>query len=291
MVVMSAQLKRAGAGLGAAGVVLAGLAGLTVAAAGPASAQTLACGTTITSSVTLTQDIDCSHAPGVNALTIDAAGVTVNLNGHRILGPGSSGGSSGIISGYSDLTVENGSISNFTQDVQVAGGSGLVLRNLAITSSTGGYGVHAIGLSHASIHNLYVGDLGIGIWLDHSQDSTVSRNYLADPDTGLWDLDGTSNIWSANAVRNAVDTGILAQGTTGAVIRSNTVAGGAAADGIGNDGATGSLVTGNLLSDLHYGIFDQSSSNGTIARNRGFGDTQGIFVTNSTDKVRDNLFI
>jgi parallel beta-helix repeat protein len=288
MVFMSARLKRASAGLGATGVMLAGL---TVLAAGPASAQTLACGTTITSSVTLTQNIDCSHTPGVNALTIDAAGVTVNLNGHRILGPGASGGSSGIISGYSGLTVENGSISNFTQDVQVAGGSGLVLRYLAITSSTGGYGVHAIGLSDASIHNLYVGDLGVGIWLDHSQDSTVSRNYLANPDTGLWDLDGTSNTWSDNALHNAANTGILAQSTTDAVIRSNTVARGADADGIDNEGATGSLITGNLLSDLHYGIFDQSSSNGTIADNEGFGDTQGISVTDSTDQVRDNLFI
>jgi hypothetical protein len=215
----------------------------------------------------------------------------VNLNGHHILGPGSGNNDSGIISGNAGLTVKNGTISNFTQDVQVSG-SGLVLRHLAITFTPGGYGVHVIASNDADIFNLFVGGIGIGIWLDHDQNSTVSGNYLVNPDRGIWDLGGSSNTLLFNAVNNVVNgQGIVAQGTTGAVMKFNAVIGSSSSIGIYNLNAMRSTITENLLNGLHYGVADQSSHNGTIAFNVGAGDTQGINVTNSTDAVHDNLFI
>ena len=64
--------------LGRAGlvVVASGTLATSLAAAGPAQAGELACGTTITASVTLTQDMDCG-GPGI---IVGAAGVTVAKN-------------------------------------------------------------------------------------------------------------------------------------------------------------------------------------------------------------------
>src|SRR5262249_55994400 len=46
----------------------------------PASAVTFTCGSTITSSVTLTSNLNCTGNP----ITVAGAGITVNLNGHTI---------------------------------------------------------------------------------------------------------------------------------------------------------------------------------------------------------------
>jgi hypothetical protein len=275
--------------------VAATVTGTVVLAAGPASAAPLTCGSTITSSVKLTQDVDCTNQPTVNALTIAAPGVTVNLNGYQILGPGTGGNSSGIISSYSDLTVENGMISNFIQDVQVSGPSGLVLQNLAITNTANGIvGVHAINVSNARIQNLFVDNIRRGIWLDHCRDSSVSRSDLVNPGLiGLWDQGGSHNAWSSNTVQGAgADaSGILAQGTTDAVIEFNAVNGGPGAYGVQNVEATGSMITSNRLNGLKIAVVDQSSSDSTVFFNFGFRDTVGIQTTDSSGVYRDNLFL
>jgi hypothetical protein len=274
--------------------VAATVTGTVVLAAGPASAAPLTCGSTITSSVKLTQDVDCTNQTGVNALTIAAPGVTVNLNGYQILGPTTASNTSGIISSSSDLTVENGTISNFVQDVQVSNQSGLVLQNLAITNGGGGIGVHAINVSDARIQNLFVDNIKRSIWLDHCRDSSVSTSDLVNPGLiGLWDLGGSHNAWSSNTVIGAGDdaSGILTQGTTDAVIEFNAVNGGSAAYGVQNEDATGSVITSNRLNGLKVAVVDQSSSDSIVVFNFGFRDTVGIQTTDSSGVYRDNLFI
>jgi parallel beta-helix repeat protein len=277
-----------------ASAVAAVLMGTLMLAAGPASATAFACGSTITESVVLTQDVDCRNAPGVNALTIGAPGVTLDMNGYQILGPATGSNASGIISPYGDLTVENGTISNFTQDVQFSGSSGLQLRDLNIISTVGGFGVHVIGpSSNDLIQNLFVDGLGRGIWLDHCQGCTVSANTLNNiGNTALWDEGGSGNTWSFNRVRNAGTAGILAQGTTNAVIDSNGVSGGPAAYGVDNESATGSRITTNILNDLKVAVFDNASTSSTVMTNVGFGDTVGLQVTGSIRGVySDNFFV
>jgi hypothetical protein len=226
-------------------------------------------------------------------LTIGAPGVTVDLNGNQILASNQGSNASGIISQFGDLTVENGTISNFAQDVQFSGSSGLELQDLNITSTAGGFGVHVLGGSKDQIQNLFVDGLGTGIWLDHCQDCTVSANTLNNiVGTALWDQGGSRNEWSLNHVHNAGTAGILVQGTTDAVIDSNSITGGPAASGVDNENATRSKIMTNTLNDLKVALIDNSSTNSHVIHNAGFGDTVGLQVTGSIRGVyEDNVFV
>jgi len=57
---------------------------------GGAAAKTAAgpsCGATITKSITLKANLDCS-AGGMNGLNVGKSGIVINLNGHSIIGAG-----------------------------------------------------------------------------------------------------------------------------------------------------------------------------------------------------------
>jgi hypothetical protein len=76
-----------------------------------AAAATISCGQSLTSSATLSQNLNC----GATGLIIDADNVTLNLNGHTVSGNGIGAGitlasSAGAVTG---VTVENGSVSGF----------------------------------------------------------------------------------------------------------------------------------------------------------------------------------
>lgn len=78
-------------------------------AAGPAAAQPLTCGDTVTHDTTLTGDLlDCSG----DGLVIGADGITVDLNGHTISGRIILGGSLDQVGidnrGHDGLTIRNG---------------------------------------------------------------------------------------------------------------------------------------------------------------------------------------
>ncbi len=69
--------------------------GMITAGAAPASASALPCGYTATTSIKLTANIDCTSDTTDNGITIGASDITVNLNGHSILGPGAFAGPNG----------------------------------------------------------------------------------------------------------------------------------------------------------------------------------------------------
>jgi nitrous oxidase accessory protein NosD len=190
-----------GSGRGLAGVVLgaSGLVAAGVLAAAPASAQPLTCGTTLTASVTLTANLDCSADTTGSALIIGAPGVTVNLAGHKILGPGAVAETNAIddSAGYSGPTVEYGTLSNFSYGVVADGSStapltGLLVKKITTTSDAPatGYGVYGEYLSEAGIHGVTAYNASDAIVLDHSQDSTVSYNRLVTPGTACMTTTG-----------------------------------------------------------------------------------------------------
>ena len=69
---------------------------------------TVSCGQTLTKSVTLTADLQCS---GLVGLILGAPKVTLNLNGHSIYGPDISGSLGIQVRGTSDI-VENGEVAS-----------------------------------------------------------------------------------------------------------------------------------------------------------------------------------
>ncbi|GEM_PF-5451814 len=274
-----------------AGAGGAALAGLVAVAAGPASAQPLACGTTLTASVTLTANLDCSADTTTSALIIGAAGVTVNLGGHKIIGPGATAETIGIddTAGYSDLTVEYGTLSDFYADVSAEGTettslTGLLVKKITTTTSVPGVdytGVYGDYLDGAGIHSVTADDPYFGVDLDNSLDSTVSYSHAVNADYGFYDYSGTGNTWSHNTVVNA-EYGIVDASASGTTIKANTVSG--YYYGIFDNGP-GSVISGNHLSNLYIAIYQEYATGGTVSRNSGTGNAWGIYAFEPSEET------
>ena len=278
--------------------------GVIAAGAAPASATTLACGATITTSVTLSGNINCTSDTTNDALTIGAADITVNLNGHKVLGPGAESDTEGIVdnpdgtgTAYNGVTIENGTISNFDTDIDIEGtansGSppplcsrdltGAVVKGITTTNDTlqESYGVYGACLSGASIHNVSINDAEYGIGLIYSQASTVSSNHLQSPLYAMYDDEGTGNTWSGNVLSDVNYDGVTLEGTTAAVVTSNTITG-TGADGVYEFVSSGDAITKNVLSDLYTGVVSEASTDDTVSSNSGSNDAWGLY-TSDTD--------
>ncbi len=122
-------------------VVLSLLGGVAVAT--PASAarpQVLACGTVVTRSVTLAADVGPCEEDG---LVIGADGVTLDLNGHAVIGtydpfPRTPPDEEGIrFRRVTGATVKNGEVTRFSTGVMIAGGSGNRLTRMDVHDNVG----------------------------------------------------------------------------------------------------------------------------------------------------------
>ena len=129
----------------------------------------------LTSNITLSTD--------ANGIVIDASNVTLDLNGHAIIGPGGSGSGNGIYA-YSrhNITIKNGTVRDF-------GGSGIYfagfypptnLPNFRVEDITaihnGGHGIEA---SRSTITNCtvrYNGNYGIGGFYSTITNCTATHN-------------------------------------------------------------------------------------------------------------------
>jgi parallel beta helix pectate lyase-like protein len=118
----------------AAGVVpLVLLASVGLAGRAEAAGPAVECGTTLTVDTRLTRDLYC---PSGNGLTL-GPNVELNLSGHRLVGPGSSG--TGIASTAGNVSIRNGEVRNWAIGIGIQGGliasgaepsvTGVVLRN------------------------------------------------------------------------------------------------------------------------------------------------------------------
>lgn len=245
------------------------LAGSCILAAGAAitlpaavSAASLYCGSTIKTSITLAGDLNCTNQSSGNALTIGAAGVTVNLNGYKIAGPGASSSTGGIVDdGHNYPTIEDGTISGFTEGIDIEGATnpakGALVRDMTITGN-------GTGISLNSITNSYVLD-------NHVEVASGGPDAIADSS-------GTADILSHNYVKvSATGTGFDVDGTTNEVIRQNTVVGTGEQGGTGiiDYYSSGQITTRNILNDLGTGIFE-SDEDGAVNYNTGYRDGYGI---------------
>jgi hypothetical protein len=95
------------------------------------------------SSVTLTQNINCLANRTDDAITIGAAGMAVNLNGHKILGAGDTNDKIGVLdNGHEHVTIGSGTIANFYGGLKINGLSStsyvtrLVVKDVTVTENT-----------------------------------------------------------------------------------------------------------------------------------------------------------
>jgi len=235
----------------AAAVVLAA----TLSGAGPAGAASPACGDVLTADTTLTADLTCAG----EALAVAAPGVTLDLGGHTITGPGSRRGpATGVAVVAAGVRVRNGTIRDF--------GSG-------VTSSAGQTHVTGLRLVGNGLGALFVSD-----------GNRFQGNLLVGSSTGVR-VRGDLNLVDGNALRRT-GTGVFTSGSENSVV-GNSIVGDRDPDvGILASGRT--RVSGNSVSGQPgaAGIFAASGIT-DVTGNRVFGNLDGISIYSGT--VSGNL--
>jgi len=140
-----------------------------VALAGPAAAADPACGATVTTNVVLAADVGpCTG----NGIIVGANNITINLNGHSVIGNNTLNTTSveqvGILGmGHRNVQVRNGTVRNFDSGVAVVKGSKNTVRDLTVRDN----------INHSSftgaINKCKYGD---GITITGSEQNVVQNN-------------------------------------------------------------------------------------------------------------------
>lgn len=266
-------MKRRRIRLGALGAVAGLLAGAAVSIAPASAAPVVRCGQVITADTTLLNDVGPCPA---NGIIVGADNITLNLNGHKVLGQNlKTGNFAGVrLPNRTGVTViggrldpwgqPTGIISGFDAGVLVNRGSNNSVRNLVVRDNIG-----------PATREAFLGD---GIVVMNSPNNTIHRNIV--DHNGIYDgIAVLGDGAHANTVRDNIVT------RTVALILQNSPDGQGTGTAIVIDGfldvATGRLIRGNQVLD------------NTVRNNEGSGisnvNTQDGRVAGNT--IEDNGFV
>jgi len=260
-------------GIASGAVLLGSSFGLTSAA--HAAGTTVVCGQTITTSITLANDIGPCLGDG---LIVTGNGITVDLAGHTVKGaasdPASTIDQAGIhLENASSDTVTGGTVRGFFVGVLVRGGAGNTITKMKV--------IENVGLGTTLYNN--------GIALDGSTNNKVTSNTVKGngPDAGITMINNASN---NRILRNIVTDNhapSFGQGPGGADQQFD--------EGINNNGSSSyNLIADNqILRNGHFGInlggFPAGSHNQAIHNTVKNNGNAGINAGGNGHTVSGNL--
>jgi nitrous oxidase accessory protein NosD len=247
------------------------VASFTVLSSGQALASHVSCGDTITTNTTL--DSNLVNCPN-NGIVIGADNITLDLNGHTIDGdatpvdPCPEGASCDVgvdnSAGHSGVTIEDGSIRQFSVGVLVTGGAA---RN--------------------RLHQLAVSDTtDIGIFVADSTDSVIEKTSMSDPGVnGLVLLDSQQALVARNSVSGSTGYAVFMFGVDDSRIQHNKLDADQHGFLLGNSARN--LVQHNAVSHTGGGIeVVEGATANRVEHNR----FTGILVGDASDNlIRHNL--
>jgi parallel beta-helix repeat protein len=260
------------------------------------------CGKTITKDTTLKKDLkDCPD----DGLVAGAAGITINLNGHRVDGQGLTGTRGVEVSGYTNVVVRGGGggrITHFDEGVALLNGATSRIRGVTIKKSH--IGIEVNSCNGAKVRNNEISKSEVyGVSLAHADDVEISGNEIVGPDIHLFVTAGitvnagdTANtLVKENVVRGGVfgDYGILVNGSApGTKLKTNEVRGNNSRGIDVYDSATDTVVKMNTaIGNSSDGIIveDDAGSGSRVLKNfaRKNGD-DGIELGHAGIEVGDN---
>lgn len=219
----------------------------------PAALASDLCGTTILASLKLDHDLTCSG----NGLTVGVDGITIDLNGHTITGPGSGVGIS--VPNRTGVVIRGGTVRNFLSGVQLVNASANVVKEIRVTGNQDG--IFLVGSSgniikeNAAWQNSRVGVMLRPSGIRNSTQNRVVENTLTDNFNGMILVETpTGNTIKENLISGSGRAGIALNGGVSAnLIQENTFTGNAAGI-LFNVGATGLTPTGNTLKENTIGM-------------------------------------
>ena len=241
--------------LAGAVVVAIVLLGLTADAA---SGQAVQCGQVVTRDVRLQSDLGCPF--GASGLVVGADHVTVDLNGHQIVGVVLAGGGGGIgidnTGGFDHVTVRNGAISGF--------GRGIVLT----------------GASHDRLLAVDIGGVGSdAVEVEGGRRNVIARSTLMGRARALV-VSGSDQIRIVGNTATGFFAGAMSiDSSFGVIARNRTGTPGRTGPGSILVSGSGNRLSGNQLLGGPLGIV--SGTGNVVVRNRTTAADDGIFVTSS----------
>ena len=257
--------------------------------------EPISCEQPIDHSLRAKNDLFC---PGT-ALFVTAPNITIDLNGHRLVGDAGTGdvgienatGCAGT-EGCDGVKILNGFIGQFGTGVSIADANENVVRDLVVTDAPT-FGVHLANSKKSAVADITAVGNGIGIGLaDGSSANTIEDNTVAESTSqGIGISSAPTNTITGNRVAGNA-AGIVTNSSTQTKITSNRV--------LGNTGS-GISVTASSLAAIKkntvrgngsFGIGLDNADNASIAGNNVTAQAlSGIAVDNDSDtaKISDNI--
>lgn len=195
------------------------------------------CGTTITSSITLTGNVDCS-ATAATAITIGADGVTINLNGHTLWGNPSYDCIDA--SGYNHDTVTSGTLSQCSDGVYAEYGDGFNVTGVTISAP-----------ASEGVYYYYMGSSAVkGSTITNAVNEGIDFEY------------GASNSATSNTVSNSTNDPYQlyiyyeeGDGFTGNKLTFTTQQSSSSAYNIYSDEGLANTYASNTMTNGYYGLY------------------------------------
>jgi large repetitive protein len=250
------------------------VAGVTVLGAGSALASHVRCGDTITTDTTL--DSDLVNCPN-NGIVIGAANITLDLNGHIIDGdatpvdPCPEGETCDVgvdnSAGHSGVTIEGGSVQQFSLGILVAGGAAYNRLDQLAVSDTSDVGIVVADSTGSVIQKTSMSDPGVnGLVLVDSQHALVARNSVSGSTGYAMFLFGVDDSRIEHNKLDADEHGFILGGSTRNLVRSNAVShSGGGIEVVG--GATSNRVEYNRFNNTGDGMLVGDASDTLIRHN------------------------
>ena len=235
-----------------------------MAGVGPQAAASDLCGTTILADLKLDHDLTCT-GPG---LIVGADGITIDLNGHTITGPGSGVGIN--VPNRTGVLIKGGTVRNFLAGVQLANSTAIVVKENRFTGNQDA--VFLIGTSGSTIkENIAWQNTRVGVMLRpsgirNSTQNVVVENTLTDNTNGMILVETpTGNTIKENRISGSSNAGLNVNGpVSGNVIKENSFIGNAAGirlNPVGGLFATGNRFIENTISMNTCGVMGPAGDN------------------------------
>src|SRR5919112_5709328 len=176
-------------------------AGSTDSAESAPVSTSLSCGQVVKESVTLSANLECS----TDGLIAGADGITINLNGFTIAGPGGESSKVGImLANNDDVKVTGGTIKGFQAGVLNTGGSGNTISKVTFTENQ--IAIFNTGAKNTNIdaNNMFSNSIGVA---SHSSTGTkLHQNMLTDNQlAGVTLVNSAENVLDFNTITGSVN--------------------------------------------------------------------------------------
>ncbi|MEJ7641187.1 MAG: right-handed parallel beta-helix repeat-containing protein [Candidatus Nitrosocosmicus sp.] len=213
-------------------------------AKGVPTSTSLSCGQVVKESVTLSANLECS----TDGLIAGADGITIDLNGFTIAGPGGESSKVGImLANNDDVQVTGGTIKGFQAGVLNTGGSGNTISKVTFTENQ--IAIFNTGAINTSIetNNMFSNSIGVA---SHSSTGTkLHQNMLTDNQlAGVTLVNSAENVLDFNTITGSVNGVFLDGQSANNNVNTNTIVQNSGVD-INNGNGLPTNINANIFSD------------------------------------------